>query len=136
MAAFEDQKVLVVERFDRRLAANKRWIMRLPQEDLCHATGTSYLLKYQADGGPGIDRIMNLLRTSENAFVDRQVFFSCQVLFWLLAAADGHAKNFSIRIHAGGTCALAPIYDVLSAHPIMKKNRRRFHHKKPNSRWR
>jgi serine/threonine-protein kinase HipA len=119
IATFEDQKVLVVERFDRRLSVDKKWIMRLPQEDMCQATGTSYLQKYQADGGPGIDRIMDLLRNSKNAFVDRQVFFACQVVFWLLAATDGHAKNFSIRIDAGGEYALTPIYDVVSVYPLL-----------------
>ena len=121
MAMFEDQKALVVERFDRRPASNKQWILRLPQEDMCQATGTSYLNKYQTDGGPGIDRIMDLLRTSSNAFVDRQVFFACQVVFWLLAATDGHAKNFSIRLDAGGTYSLTPFYDVLSVYPILGK---------------
>lgn len=119
IASFEDQKVLVVERFDRRISADKKWFMRLPQEDMCQATGISYLQKYQSDGGPGIDRIMDLLRNSKNAYVDRQVFFACQVVFWLLAATDGHAKNFSIRIDAGGTYSLTPIYDVLSVYPLI-----------------
>ena len=83
--------------------------------------GVSYLNKYQSDGGPGIDRIMDLLRTSENAFVDRQVFFAAQVVFWLLAATDGHAKNFSIHIAAGGSYTLTPLYDVLSAYPVIGK---------------
>ena len=118
---FEEQKALSVERFDRRLATDGSWILRLPQEDMCQATGTSYLNKYESDGGPGIDNIMNLLRTAERGFDDRRVFFACQVLFWLLAATDGHAKNFSLHINAGGTYALTPIYDVLSAYPIIGK---------------
>lgn len=36
-----------------------------------------------------------------------------------LAATDGHAKNFSIRLHAGGAYSLTPLYDVLSAWPII-----------------
>lgn len=40
IAHFEAQKVLVVERFDRRLSSDGRWLMRLPQEDLCQATAT------------------------------------------------------------------------------------------------
>jgi serine/threonine-protein kinase HipA len=119
IASFEGQKVLVVERFDRRLAENKQWYLRLPQEDMCQATATSYLYKYQSEGGPGIDRIMDLLRTSANAENDRRIFFTCQIIFWLLAATDGHAKNFSIRINAGGTYVLTPVYDVLSVYPIM-----------------
>ncbi len=34
---FGNQKVLVVERFDRRLSTDNSWIIRLPQEDLCQA---------------------------------------------------------------------------------------------------
>jgi serine/threonine-protein kinase HipA len=52
IAQFEDMKVLAVERFDRRMAADGSWLVRLPQEDFCQATGTSPLHKYQADGGP------------------------------------------------------------------------------------
>ena len=36
-----------------------------------------------------------------------------------MAATDGHAKNFSIRLQAGGAYALTPLYDVLSAWPII-----------------
>jgi serine/threonine-protein kinase HipA len=122
IAQFEDQKALAVERFDRRTSPDETWIQRLPQEDFCQATGTSYLNKYQSDGGPGIDDIMNVLRTAERGFDDRRTFFACQVLFWMLAAPDGHAKNFSLRIHAGGTYSLTPIYDVLSAYPILGKS--------------
>jgi serine/threonine-protein kinase HipA len=116
---FEDQKVLVVQRFDRRHAQHGEWLLRLPQEDMCQATGTSYLKKYQKDGGPGIDRIMNVLRTSEDAFENRRRFFTCQIIFWLLAATDGHAKNFSIHLKQGGAYSLTPFYDVLSAYPVM-----------------
>jgi len=116
---FEDQKALVVTRFDRRLDSDGAWIMRLPQEDLCQATATSYLKKYQADGGAGIDTILELLRNSQNAQADRHAFLKCQLVFWMLAAIDGHAKNFSVRIDAGGAYALTPFYDVLSAYPVM-----------------
>ena len=36
----------------------------------------------------------------------------------MLAASDGHAKNFSIFLLAGGRYRLAPLYDVLSAWPV------------------
>jgi serine/threonine-protein kinase HipA len=119
IAQFEDQKALVVERFDRALAPLGGWIMRLPQEDMCQALGISYLNKYESDGGPSIDDIMNLLRTAERGFDDRRIFFACQVLFWMLAATDGHAKNFSLHLKAGGTYSLTPLYDVISAYPVM-----------------
>ncbi len=117
---FDGVKVLVVERFDRRWSADKSWLMRLPQEDFCQALGVSSNLKYQADGGPGIVEIMKLLMGAKNAEADREQFFRSQVLFWLLGAIDGHAKNFSIYIDTGGSYRLTPLYDVISAYPLIE----------------
>ena len=120
---FEDMKVLSVTRFDRAWldGPQGRWLARLPQEDFCQATGTHAFRKYEADGGPGIDRIMGLLATSASAQRDRRTFFLAQLLFWMLRAPDGHAKNFSIQLQAGmaGRFRLTPIYDVMSAFPVM-----------------
>ncbi|WP_310633296.1 type II toxin-antitoxin system HipA family toxin [Paraburkholderia sp.] len=123
IAEFEDVKALVVERFDRRLSRDGRWIVRLPQEDLCQATGTPGLLKYEADGGPGIDAVMAVLGGSVRAADDRRHFFLAQMIFWLLAATDGHAKNFSIAHLPGSRYTATPLYDVLSAHPIIGRGR-------------
>ncbi|WP_091998850.1 type II toxin-antitoxin system HipA family toxin [Paraburkholderia lycopersici] len=123
IAHFEDAKALVVERFDRRLASDGKWIVRLPQEDLCQATGTSGLAKYEADGGPGIDAIMEVLDGSARASADRRNFFVAQIVFWLLAATDGHAKNYSIALLPRSEYAATPLYDVLSAHPIIGRGR-------------
>jgi serine/threonine-protein kinase HipA len=41
------------------------------------------------------------------------------VLFWMLCATDGHAKNFSLFIRPGGRYQLTPLYDVLSAYPVL-----------------
>lgn len=119
IANFADQHVLVVERFDRRLANDKQWWIRLPQEDMCQATGTPPALRYESDGGPSISDICTLLLGSRNAATDRRNFFKAQVLFWLLCATDGHAKNFSVFIEPHGRFSLTPIYDVLSAYPIL-----------------
>ncbi|MDO8340866.1 MAG: HipA domain-containing protein, partial [Candidatus Woesebacteria bacterium] len=83
------------------------------------ATGTSPLRKYQSDGGPGIARIMELLLGSNHADSDRKNFFKTQIIFWVLAATDGHGKNFSIAHLPGGRYRATPIYDVLSAHPVI-----------------
>lgn len=119
---FEDMKVLVVERFDRRWwesAEGERWLLRLPQEDMCQALGVTPHLKYESDGGPGVRDIMKLLATSQQPARDRRTFFQAQVLFWMLGATDGHAKNFSIFLLQNGAYELTPLYDVLSAYPIM-----------------
>jgi len=117
---FGEQKVLCVERFDRRYSADKSWIMRIPQEDFCQAMGLASAQKYQSDGGPGIADCLRLLRASANQ-LDIDVFFKTQILFWLLAAIDGHAKNFSVFLEAGNQYRMTPLYDVLSAYPVMSK---------------
>ncbi|RKP51819.1 type II toxin-antitoxin system HipA family toxin [Pararobbsia silviterrae] len=119
---FEDMKVLAVERFDRMWWDERngaRVLYRLPQEDMCQATGTPPHLKYEADGGPGVNRIMRLLETSQYAERDTRIFFQAQVLFWMLCATDGHAKNFSVFLRPGGAYELTPLYDVLSAYPLL-----------------
>jgi len=117
MGSFDGIKALVVTRFDRRLADD--WIMRLPQEDLCQALGFSPNLKYESDGGPGVTDVMRLLQQSRQARQDRARFFQSLVLFWLLAAVDGHAKNFSVFIEAEGRFRLTPLYDIISAYPLI-----------------
>lgn len=119
IAVFEDQKALIVERFDRRMAqAGTHWL-RLPQEDCCQALGVPPAVKYEADGGPGIKSILDLLLGAQDAAADRLRFFKAQLVFWLLCATDGHAKNFSLAIEPQGRYRLTPLYDVLSAYPIL-----------------
>nr|WP_157271849.1 type II toxin-antitoxin system HipA family toxin [Azohydromonas aeria] len=115
IATFGARKVLVVERFDRQWMDAGRWIARLPQEDLCQASGTAPGDKYEDQGGPGMERCLRLLSGSSDAQRDRGVFLLAQLAFWLLAATDGHAKNFSIFLAAGGGYRMTPLYDVLSA---------------------
>lgn len=115
---FDGTKVLIVERFDRRHDDN--WIMRLPQEDMCQALGISPNIKYESDGGPGIELIMRFLLQSRESKHDRAHFYKSQVLFWLLAAIDGHAKNFSIFIEPLGRFRMTPLYDIMSAHPLLE----------------
>lgn len=118
---FEEIKTLVVERFDRRLSMDGSWIIRLPMEDICQALGVPPVFKYEEDGGPGICRIMELLIGSEAALPDRRLFMKSQILFWLLGAIDGHAKNFSIYLLPGGGFRMTPLYDVMSAYPLIAK---------------
>ena len=118
-AVFGKQKVLVVERFDRKLSRDGTWLMRLPQEDMCQARGLTSEMKYEKNGGPSVESIMDLLLGSSSAEADRAAFFKTQVIFWLLCAIDGHAKNFSIFLEPQGGYRLTPIYDVLSAYPVL-----------------
>lgn len=119
---FEDTKALVVERFDRTWWTHPEGgqrLVRLPQEDMCQAMGIAPEAKYEADGGPGIDGILDLLDGSITREQDRRDFFKVQLLFWMLCATDGHGKNFSLFLRPGGRYQLTPLYDVLSAYPVL-----------------
>lgn len=124
IALFGRHKVLVVSRFDRRFLDT--WWARLPQEDFCQVNGLPPEQKYEEKGGPGISSILDTLRGSELADVDRMNFLSAQLLFWILAAPDGHAKNFSIFIGPQGRFRLTPFYDVMSAWPVIGTGARQF----------
>lgn len=112
----DKNKILVVERFDRLW--RKDHLIRLPQEDFCQALAVASDKKYEVDGGPGIKVIMGLLETSKNRDLDRKNFMKAQILFWALAATDGHAKNFSLY-HSPEGYHLTPLYDILSAAPVV-----------------
>ena len=99
------------------------WITRLPQEDFCQASGLPPTRRYESDGGPSIQSALALLSGSARPDEDQATFLLAQLAFWLLAATDGHGKNFSIFRQRGGTYALTPLYDVLSAWPILGHGR-------------
>ena len=132
---FGDQRALIVERFDRRwqnvgdgdphaAAFEPRkdtWIARLPQEDFCQVTGRPHTAKYENEGGPSMRDILNELARAEHPAADQRLFMQSQLAFWMLAATDGHAKNFSIYHRRGGGFGLTPLYDVLSTWPVVGK---------------
>jgi serine/threonine-protein kinase HipA len=118
IANFGRHKVLIVERFDRRMVDNTWWA-RLPQEDFCQVCGVPSEHKYEERGGPGMSAILGVLRGSDAPEADRKRFLAAQLLFWLLAAPDGHAKNFSIFIEYEGRYRMTPLYDIMSAWPII-----------------
>lgn len=113
---FGKKSVLVVERFDRRWTADGR-LLRLPQEDCCQALSISPTRKYQEHGGPGIEQILQLLRGSDEPLADQRSFLKANIVFWLMGATDGHAKNFSVFLRPGGRFQLTPMYDAISAQP-------------------
>ena len=115
---FGSQKVLSVERFDRQLHSSGDWIMRLPQEDFCQVMGVPSHLKYESDGGPGLRDLAGVLKGSIQGEKDLTTLLTAQLLFWMLAAPDGHAKNFSIRVLPQGRYQLTPLYDVMSIWPV------------------
>ncbi|ARQ00678.1 type II toxin-antitoxin system HipA family toxin [Pseudorhodoplanes sinuspersici] len=115
---FGKTRALVIERFDRLWTKDRR-LLRLPQEDCCQALSVPPTRKYQSEGGPGLVRLLDLLKGSDNPAVDQTTLFKAQILFWLVGATDGHAKNFSIFLNPGGRFHLTPLYDVLTAQPSL-----------------
>jgi serine/threonine-protein kinase HipA len=130
MARFGRMKTLIVTRFDRKLHDTGAYWLRLPQEDFCQATGTPSSHKYEAQGGPGLVQIAKILQASDNRDSDLEALLHAQLLFWMLGATDGHAKNFSIHLVAGGGFRLTPLYDVISAWPIVGSKQNQLHQKK------
>lgn len=115
---FGTTKALVIERFDRLWAKDGR-LLRLPQEDCCQALSVPPTLKYQNEGGPGMVDVLNLLKGSDTPAEDQEVFIKAQLIFWLIGATDGHAKNFSVFLSPGGSYRMTPLYDILTAQPAL-----------------
>jgi len=111
---FGETKALVIERFDRRWTKDGR-LLRLPQEDCCQALSVPPTLKYQNEGGPGMVDILTMLKGSDTPTEDQDVFIKAQLIFWLIGATDGHAKNFSVFLSPGGSYRMTPLYDILTA---------------------
>ena len=119
---FGVRRALVIQRFDRSWrpdSESDEWIARLPQEDFCQAKGTPSDQKYEHMGGPGIEACLQVLSGGQSFHEDGRNFLCAQLLFWFLAAIDGHAKNFSLFVLPGGRYRMAPLYDVLSAWPLI-----------------
>ena len=114
----EDETALVIERYDRARVADVPGVTRLHQEDLCQAFGLLPTRKYQRDGGPTPERVVELLR-ARSSRRDRDVatFVDALAFHWLIGSVDAHAKNYSLLHEAGGHVRLAPLYDVMSHLP-------------------
>jgi len=116
---FGKTKALIVTRFDRRWTKDGR-LLRLPQEDCCQALSFPPSLKYQNEGGPRMVDVLKLLQGSDTPAADQKCFLKAQILFWLIAATDGHAKNFSLFLGPQGRFRLTPLYDVMSMQPCLE----------------
>lgn len=112
LARFEDERVFVVERYDRRRVDGE--LRRLHQVDMCQALGVMPDLKYQRDGGPGPADIITATRSVFAGEADVDRFVRALVFNWLIAGTDAHAKNYGLVL-SGTNARLAPLYDVASA---------------------
>lgn len=113
---FGDEIAIVVERYDR--TRSNGVVRRIHQEDMCQALAVQPTRKYESEGGPSLTDVATVLaRHSSDAMVDIARFFDANVLNWLLAGPDAHAKNYSVLHAEGPDHRLAPLYDVITSLP-------------------
>jgi serine/threonine-protein kinase HipA len=118
---FRDEIAIVIERYDRVYSSGER--LRVHQEDMCQALALHPTRKYESDGGPGVRKIVDLLREhSSHPEDDMQSFLDAIAFNWLIAGTDGHAKNYALLLGAQGAVRLAPFYDLASILPYQKVN--------------
>ena len=121
--AFEDQSVIVIERYDRAMDGDA--VRRIHQEDLCQAAGVSPRTKYESDGGPGIEDVARIIRDlvpGRRGLAEVEGFLRANAYNWLIAGTDAHAKNYSL-LHTDRGTRLAPLYDIASILPYEKSGR-------------
>lgn len=113
---FDGEAAIVVTRFDRIKHAVR--LLRVHQEDFCQALAISPTRKYQNEGGPSPEAIVDVLRTHSSAPArDVETFIDALAFNWLIAGTDAHAKNYALLFGSGGRIRLAPLYDLGSALP-------------------
>ena len=113
---------LLVERYDRSKDRDGT-ITRLHQEDFCQALSVPPELKYEDEGGPGVERSLDLIgRSTARPAADRLRFIRMLIFHYLVGNADAHAKNYAL-LYRAEVPDLAPLYDVVctAAYPRLAK---------------
>lgn len=118
--------VLVVERFDRVLAAaaNPRSVQRLHIIDACQATDKPAAAKYEHNLGTGahvravrdgmsFEILFRLADLTVNKAVARRTLLRWAFFQFLIGNTDAHGKNFSFYVRPEGL-EPAPWYDLVS----------------------
>uniref|UniRef100_Q07I37 HipA domain protein n=1 Tax=Rhodopseudomonas palustris (strain BisA53) TaxID=316055 RepID=Q07I37_RHOP5 len=114
--------LLLIERYDRRKHGDGT-ITRLHQEDFCQALSVPPELKYEDEGGPGVDRCLDLIgRAAARPAADRLGFIRTLMFHYLVGNADAHGKNYAL-LYRDSVPDLAPLYDVVctAAYPRLAK---------------
>lgn len=111
MHKIKDISFLLIERYDRRIHDNQ--IIRIHQEDFCQALGIPSIRKYQNEGGPGFKDCFELLNTTSQPAIDRNLIANALVFNFLIGNMDAHGKNFSLLHQGSSTIRLAPFYDLV-----------------------
>jgi len=87
--------------------------VRLHQEDFCQLLNVPPKLKYQEDGGPGVEDCMRRMAEIRMPAAERLKFLRLLIFNFLTGNCDAHAKNYAV-LYRNGRPSLAPAYDLLS----------------------
>lgn len=103
---------LLVERYDRRRDGDR--VLRIHQEDACQALAIDPLHKYEANGGPSLASVGQLVRSfAAEPLRDLYRLLDVTVLNVVIGNLDAHGKNVSF-VHEGDEVSLAPAYDLVA----------------------
>ena len=100
-----------VTRFDRETADGVT--TRLHQEDFCQLLNVPPKLKYQEDGGPGVEDCVRRMTEMRMPAAGKLNFLRLLIFNFLSGNCDAHAKNYAV-LYRNGQPSFAPAYDLLS----------------------
>jgi len=100
-----------VTRFDRETADGIT--VRLHQEDFCQLLNVPPKLKYQEDGGPGVEDCMRRMTEIKMPAAGKLGFVRLLIFNFFTGNCDVHAKNYAV-LYRNGRPSFAPAYDLLS----------------------
>ena len=105
----------LIERHDRRIDYQHRYVQRLHQEDFCQALGRSRRHKYEEGGGIRLAEMFAFLSDPTQTIapaVDRAALLRAILFNAIIGNRDAHAKNYSL-LRSGNKASLAPLYDLV-----------------------
>lgn len=124
---FGETPALVSTRWDRkRVDINGRsTVIRIHQEDFCQATSHPTREKYQSEGGPSAQDIIQCMRSNNLDQMDIEQFYMALIINFLIAGTDAHAKNYALLEPTGTKPSFAPLYDIASMYAYETQHKQR-----------
>ena len=113
LATFEEREAIVVTRYDRTAAGQRRH-----QEDFCQAIGLPPQAKYEstAESKRHGSRLRRIARAAAARAADpddlRATLLRTVTFNVVIGNGDAHSKNYSLMIDQRGQVSLAPLYDA------------------------
>ena len=121
---FDEEQVLKVERFDRKIISNEK-VERLYIIDMCQAIGTPVSYKYERPygsnestkdirDGVSFKKVFNTTSFSKIPVMDKKKIIDWTIVNLCLGNCDAHGKNISFFVDKNGKLELTPFYDIVN----------------------